>query len=101
MIGAARDHLYRDIDVALALAGAQNESRGTRPALPADIHFFLNDVQRIALSSLDNFGWKLAFIRRPLFSPPLVVVKNSSKGKLAILEEDGSVNLSPQIKWRH
>jgi hypothetical protein len=43
----------------------------------------------------------LAFIRRPLFMPPMVVVRNGEQTKYAVLEDDGSVNLSPQVKWRH
>lgn len=79
----------------------KEEVRGTRNALPADIYYYLNEVQRISLHSLENFGWQLAFIRRPLFVPPMVVVRNSEQSKFAILEEDGSVNLSPLAKWRH
>jgi len=79
----------------------KEEVRGTRSALPVDVYYYLNEVQRIALHSLENFGWQLAFIRRPLFVPPVVVVKNSEQSKYAVLEEDGSMNLSPLAKWRH
>ncbi len=79
----------------------KEDLRGSRSALPADLLYYLNDVQRISLNSLENFGWQLAFIRRPLFVPPMIIVKNSSQTKYALLEEDGSVNLSPPITWRH
>jgi hypothetical protein len=79
----------------------REELRGSRPPLPADIFYYLNEVQRLALHSLENFGWQLAFIRRPLFMPPMIVVKCDEDAKFAVLEEDGSVNLSPSIKWRH
>ena len=84
-----------------AVQPPKEEVRGSRKALPADVYYYLNEVQRIALNSLENFGWQLAFIRRPLFVPPMVVVKNSEQSKFAVLEEDGSVNLSPTAKWRH
>jgi hypothetical protein len=71
-----------------AVQSPKDEVRGSRNALPADVFYYLNEVQRLALHSLENFGWELAFIRRPLFVPP-------------VLEEDGSVNLSPLAKWRH
>lgn len=83
-----------------AVATPKEELRGTRSALPADVFYYLNEVQQIALHSLENFGWQLAFIRRPLFMPPMVVVRNGEKTKFAVLEDDGSVNLTPQIKWR-
>lgn len=79
----------------------KDDARGSRSALPIDVSYYLSEVQRIALHSLENFGWELAFIRRPLFVPPVVVVKNSEQSKYAVLEEDGSVNLSPVAKWRH
>ena len=77
------------------------ELRGSRSDLPADVLYYLNEVQRLALHSLENFGWQMAFIRRSLFIPPMIVVKNSEQSKLAVLEEDGSVNLSPLVRWRH
>jgi len=83
-----------------AVQEPKEDLRGTRSALPADVLYYLNEVQRLALHSLENFGWQLAFIRRPLFVPPVVVVKNSEQSKFAVLEEDGSVNLSPTAKWR-
>ncbi|GGY87261.1 hypothetical protein GCM10011613_35570 [Cellvibrio zantedeschiae] len=84
-----------------AVQAPKEDVRGSRNALPADVLYYLNEVQRLALHSLENFGWQLAFIRRPLFVPPIVVVKNSEQSKFAVLEEDGSVNLSPLAKWRH
>ena len=84
-----------------AVQAPKEEVRGSRSPLPADVLYYLNEVQRLALHSLENFGWQLAFIRRPLFVPPLIVVKNSEQSKFAVLEEDGSVNLSPLVRWRH
>lgn len=83
-----------------AVSAQREDKRGSRAALPADVLYYLNEVQRIALHSLENFGWQLAFIRRPLFMPPMVVVKNGEQTKYAVLEDDGSVNLTPQVKWR-
>ncbi|RYZ99041.1 MAG: hypothetical protein EOO68_12950 [Moraxellaceae bacterium] len=83
------------------LKASKDDVRGTRSPLPIDVLYYLNDVQRIALHSLENFGWQLAFIRRPLFMPPKIIVKNDSQKKFAVLEEDGSMDLAPSIKWRH
>ena len=84
-----------------AVQAPKEDVRGSRSSLPADVFYYLNDVQRLALHSLENFGWQLAFMRRPLFVPPIVVVKNSEQSRFAVLEEDGSVNLSPLVRWRH
>lgn len=79
----------------------KEELRGSRCALPVDVAYYLNDVQRISLQSLENFGWQLTFIRRPLFVPPMIVVKNDVQKRYARLEEDGTLNLTPQLKWRN
>lgn len=84
-----------------AVQAPKEEVRGSRSALPYDVYYYLNEVQRLALHSLGNFGWQLVFIRRPLFVPPMIVVRNTEQSKFAVLEEDGSVNLSPLAKWRH
>lgn len=77
------------------------EIRGSRLALPEDAAVYLNELQTYVLQNIAHFGWELAFIRRPLFLPPLVVVKNTAESKFAVLEDDGTVNLSPDIEWRH
>lgn len=79
---------------------SKEDLRGTRTALPPDVFFYLNTIQRVALESLENLGWKLAFIRRPLFFTPLVVLSRGVEPKYAVLEQDGSLNLSPSLKLR-
>jgi hypothetical protein len=84
-----------------SVKSTKDEVRGSRAPLPTDVYYYLSQVQRIALHSLKNFGWELAFIRRPLFVAPVVVVRNPDQAKYAVLEEDGSMNLAPIVKWRH
>jgi hypothetical protein len=85
----------------VSTAPVKKDLRGTQPPLPNNLFYYLNNVQQQALKSLEAFGWRLAFIRRPLFMTPLVVVSNRDDTQLAVLEEDGSVNISSQIQWRH
>lgn len=94
---------FRNVDsiVDEAAKPMKDDVRGTRSPLPVDVLYYLNDIQRVALHSLENFGWQLAFIRRPLFMPPKIIVKNDAQKKYAVLEEDGSMDLAPTIKWRH
>jgi hypothetical protein len=90
-----------DAIFAEAVPSPEADVRGSRSALPVDVFYYLNEVQRLALRSLESFGWQLVFIRRSLFVAPMIVVKNSEQAKFAVLEEDGSVNLSPLVRWRH
>ena len=76
------------------------EQRDGRPGIPDNAFDLLTDMQKAALRRIENFGWKLKFIRQPSFEPPLVVVENSTGINIGVLEEDGGVNLSPRIVLR-
>lgn len=78
-----------------------DDRRGGQKAVPIDIGRYLNESQLLALHSLENFGWHLWFVRRPLFMQPVVVVANAESTQHALLEEDGSVNLKPGLHFRH
>ncbi len=78
-----------------------DDRRGVNKAIPINLGNFLNESQMLALHSLESFGWSLWFVRRPMFMPAVVVVANSESTQHAVLEEDGSVNLKPQIHLRH
>lgn len=75
--------------------------RGVQKAVPIDLGRYLNESQMLALHSLESFGWHLWFVRRPLFMQPVAIVSNSESTQHAQLEEDGSVNLKPQLHLRH
>lgn len=77
-----------------------DDRRGAQKAVPIDLGRYLNDLQLLALHSLENFGWHLWFVRRPLFMQPVVVVINPDSTQHAVLEDDGSVNLKPQMHIR-
>lgn len=83
------------------LQQAVDDRRGAQKAVPIDLGRYLNRSQLLALNSLESFGWHLWFVRRPLFMQPIVVVINSASTQHAQLEEDGSVNLKPQLHLRH
>lgn len=79
---------------------ARNEKRGTQAAIPMALARYVTDIQLAALRSLESFGWQLAFIRRPLFMQTVVVVESPDKRKVAVLEQDGSVNMDGFITLR-
>ena len=78
-----------------------DDRRGIQKAVPINLGRYLNQSQLLALHSLESFGWQLSFVRRPLFMQPIVVVINPESTQHAVLEEDGSVNLKPQLHIRH
>lgn len=78
-----------------------DDRRGAQKAVPIDLGRYLNECQLLALHSLESFGWRLWFVRRPLFIPAIVIVANPESTQHAQLEDDGSVNLKPPLQLRH
>lgn len=77
-----------------------DEKRERKKPLPPNVKKFLNDAQQSQLSTIEGFGWNLKFIRRPLFQNPVVVVVSPDGHSVGILEDDGRLNLEPDIEIR-
>lgn len=77
------------------------ERRSSRESSPQVLENCLSELQRLTLHQLEGFGWKLAFIRRPLFKAPIAVVVNCENQQYGLLEDDGSVNTQHNIQIRH
>ena len=73
--------------------------KGDQP-VPEHVKDYLNTAQLAELHSIESFGWKLKYIRRPLFQEPVVVVVNAQGNSIGVLEDDGRLNLEPGIDTR-
>lgn len=60
----------------------------------------LNEAQRMTLTSLEQFGWDLKFVRHPLFQPPIPIVWDPDHKRYAVLEPDGSLNEKAALNVR-
>lgn len=56
--------------------------------------------QRKALATLEQFGWTLKFVRRPMFLDPVPVAFDREGEKWVVIEADGSLNENPGFKLR-
>lgn len=74
-----------------------NEKRKGQDPIPDHLDSYLNEAQMDQLHTIERFGWKLKFVRRPPFQQVVVVVANQDGSSIGILEEDGRVNLEPDI----
>ena len=74
--------------------------KGVSP-IPLNLREFLNDDQRRTLRQIETFGWSLAFVRRPLFHDPVVVITNNERTTYSVIEQDGTINSEPDIAIRH
>jgi len=43
------------------------EKRHKQDPVPSNLDQFLNQMQMMTLNKIENFGWHLWFVRRPLF----------------------------------
>ena len=76
------------------------EQRKGDKAVPDRLEDVLNELQIRALHQIEGFGWQLRFVRRPLFLEPVPVVFSADGDRIGILEEDGRINMEPDIKIR-
>lgn len=76
------------------------EKRKGDKAIPDDLEDVLNQDQMMTLRQIERFGWRLAFVRRPVFQQPIPIVITSDNEKIGVLEEDGRLNMNPSIKLR-
>ena len=56
--------------------------------------------QLVTLEALEIFGWRLAFVRRPLFQAPIPVLFDRGDTRYVVIEEDGTLNEQPTLTLR-
>lgn len=78
-----------------------SERRGDSEPIPPNLDDYLTKDQRMALDRIEGFGWRPAFLRRPLFETPTAVVAGPEQQGYTVLETDGELNREPDIVIRH
>jgi len=76
------------------------EKRTGRLPVPEDLDEYLNDMQLGTLHKIEEFGWHLWFIRRPMFQSVLPVLVDAENHATAILEEDGRITKDHNLVTR-
>ena len=76
------------------------EKRTGEKPVPDRPEEVLNQMQMRALRQIEGFGWRLGFVRKPLFQEPVPVVFSAEGDKIGILEQDGRINMEPDIELR-
>jgi hypothetical protein len=69
------------------------DNRKGRNPIPEELDTVLNNLQLQALEKIERFGWKLKFVRRPLFQEVTPVISNPHNTQHAVLECDGDINM--------
>ena len=65
-----------------------------------DVKKILNRKQLNALIESQHFGWRLKFIRSPLFQYPVPVLYNAEIDKVGILDPDGHMKFDVKLELR-
>lgn len=68
------------------------------PARPCD---GLAPAQLVTLEALRIFGWRLGFVRRPMFLAPIPVVFDPAGTRHVVILEDGTLDEHPTLKLRN
>ena len=66
----------------------------------SELKSLLNSEQLLSLRKIEQFGWELAFVRRPMFETAIPVVSSPSGDQFGILDSEGELDLDTEIKLR-
>jgi len=77
-----------------------DEKRTGKQPIPDNVVNYLNAAQIAELHKIEGFGWRLEYIRHPLFQEPVIFVSSANGESIGILEKDGRLNLEPDIEIR-
>ena len=74
--------------------------RNTQPALPERLSEYLNEAQLRTIEKMEGFGWKLFFIRRPLFQETITIMQSPDCQETSLIETDGNFIQSHDVYIR-
>lgn len=77
---------------------AKEQRIGVTP-VPENLEDTLNEAQIHTLRRMENYGWELKFIRRPLFQDVLPVLFHLDSNKLGVFDE-GTLNMQRDLNLR-
>jgi hypothetical protein len=80
--------------------GMARERRTNQKLVPDEVKKYLNSQQQAIFRQSHYFGWRLAFVRRPLFLEPTVVVYNDEFEMIGVLDPDGRINMESALDFR-
>ena len=79
----------------------QHDRRLGNSAVPSDSYHYLNADQMRAYNSMQDNGWHLYFIRRPLLQNPTAVMINEEGTNIAMIEQNGHFDTHTRIEHRN
>lgn len=77
------------------------ERRDGKPAIPSNLKEYLNQEQLRSLHCMEDCGWRMYFVRRPLFQSPTAVMINNAGTRVGVLEPEGHFEMDPVLELRN
>ena len=71
-----------------------------KPIDPVALREGLSPEQRQTVDTLEQFGWQLRFVRRPIFRDAVPVLYDRAGQKYVVVQADGSLDESQTLKIR-
>jgi len=68
--------------------------------IPSNYENLLTTSQMVALRSIEGYGWSLHFVRREGLEIPIPVIKGADGVAIGMIDEDGNLNMNPNINIR-
>lgn len=78
----------------------ESEKRMGMAPIPPGYEKLLTTAQMVALRSIEGYGWSLKFIRREGIPAPIPVINGADGVAIGIIDEDGNLNMNPDIAIR-
>lgn len=73
--------------------------RGAEPD-EGELRRGLTPQQLHTLNTMSHFGWRLCFVRRPMFLSPVPVAFDRNRERFVVVEPDGSIDDAPHLALR-
>jgi hypothetical protein len=80
--------------------GMARERRTNQKPVPDEVKKYLNSQQQAIFRQSHYVGWRVAFVRRPLFLEPTVVVYNDEFEMIGVLDPDGRIDMEARLDLR-
>jgi hypothetical protein len=77
-----------------------SERRGGAEPDEGELRRGLTPQQLHTLDTMSHFGWRLCFVRRPMFLSPVPVAFDRNRERFVVVEADGSIDDSPHLTLR-
>jgi len=83
------------------LAASKKANAESAEAVPPNLSSYLSKEQVATIKKMENFGWKLQFVRRSTPGNVVALMRSPTGENTAVVEVDGDLNVDHHVYLRH